>query len=170
MYLLSPFLSETIPESFFVFLDLDIFKDSWTSYSVKWLQFWFVWCFFMIRIRLYTFGRNTTEGCILLSVLFGHPTPRTDSPRTYDTIIFRDVHEMVSVIIMTQKGNTEMPMKIWGNRNIKTYSRTKKFNGLMIFNYISIVFRRREKNIPTYWSVTEMHNNLIASVSVPQLL
>ena len=40
----------------------------------------------------------------------------------------------------------------------------------MIFNYISVVFRRREKNIPTYWSVTEMHNNLIASVSVPQLL
>ena len=61
----------------------------------------------------------------------------------------------------TQREYSSFP----GARNVFFF-----FYGLMIFNYITVVFRRREKNIPTYWSVTEMQNNLIASVSVPQLL
>lgn len=59
--LLSLFQFVTVPHTYFVFHDLDPFNESWPvqQYSVS--RVGVFRCFFMVQLRLYTFGKNTRQ-------------------------------------------------------------------------------------------------------------
>lgn len=63
------FLFATVPQFSFIFHELNILEISVILLKVP--QFGFIWCFLMIRLRLYIFGKNTWKQLCLFGTSQG---------------------------------------------------------------------------------------------------